>query len=156
MPETRQEPCKNDRNPLKHWHVCQKNRACGASTPYPPNQLGRIGQHRRDVRYVGARDGGRKLAWQSARAIAFGSELGQEGGPVGGPQNNCRCGYLSWLITIIISITCTTQCMTLWHQSLYIISNTRENQSATPWRWYLEGFGRRRRPKCDVREARSV
>ena len=28
---------------------------------------------------------------------------------------------------------------------VHIISNTRENQSATPCRWYLEGFGRRRR-----------
>ena len=46
MPETRQEPCRNDKNQLKHWNICKKNRACGASTPYPPTQTsGRTTRH---------------------------------------------------------------------------------------------------------------
>ena len=46
MPETRQEPCRNDKNPLKHWNICKKFRACGASTPYPPTQTsGRTTKH---------------------------------------------------------------------------------------------------------------
>ena len=46
VPETRQEPCRNDKNPLKHWNICKKFRACGASTPYPPTQTsGRTTKH---------------------------------------------------------------------------------------------------------------
>ena len=36
MPERRQEPCRNDKNPLKHWNSCKKKIAPAAHRPPIP------------------------------------------------------------------------------------------------------------------------
>ena len=123
MPETRQEPSRNDKNPLKLWAI-QKNRACGAS---PSTQFGGIGA-------ILTRD------------TASGSELEREGGPVGGPQTlHCRHSHVFELAdsAIIITTSCTvmyvaccsaiTPVIVPIHDIVY---NTRENRSATPCRYY--------------------
>ena len=154
MPETRQEPSRNDKNPLKLWAI-QKNRACGAS---PSTQFGGIGA-------ILTRD------------TASGSEFEREGGPVGGPQT-LHCRHISHVFELADSaIIITTSCTCMWHavlqlhqllyrhMTLYIIP---ERTGLTPCRYYaaavqchairgsLKDFGRRRRPKCDARLAQKA
>ena len=41
MPETRQEPCRNDKNPLKHWNICKKIAPAAHRPPIPqPKPVG--------------------------------------------------------------------------------------------------------------------
>ena len=41
MPERRQEPCRNDKNPLKHWNICKKITPAAHRPPIPqPKPVG--------------------------------------------------------------------------------------------------------------------